>query len=320
MHGDYDDHGESIIVPKINLSIPLCVRRTCRILGKLFDSFFFHYRFIVTLLLAGFVLGLAACSIIADFVKLQTGQYRPFILNICPDFCIDSKVNLNATCWHNNSTSDDIRIDVHKSMPSIVATLSSYTGIFLVYYVTAALNYRATKVFRLLLSVTIIIVGVLMSMSRVTTYRNHWWDVLAGWFIGVPLAYYIVWYHLNGFSNRLSITNLFSAKYQNYCMGRSVHDSSMASPVNWLPFHIPRVQASAKTTANPNVVRVPSHLKSNASRVKQSTHSNAYINPAFSSDDHPPNRIILDSNNNQMAKRDGHRHNHHRSQMRTFAN
>ncbi|XP_075585572.1 uncharacterized protein LOC124494770 isoform X1 [Dermatophagoides farinae] len=310
VHGDHDDHGESIIVPKINLSIPLSVRRTCRIL-------------------AGFILGLTACSIIADFVKLQTGQYRPFILDICPDFCHGKIVNSNITCWNNNSIADDQRIDVRKSMPSIVATLSSYTAIFLVYYTTAALNYRATKLFRLSLSVAIIVIGVLLSMSRVTTYRNHLWDVWAGWLIGWPLAYYIVWYHLNGFSNRLSISNLFSAKYQCRCNRNNVQDSSMmTSSINWLPFHIPRVQTSAKT-ANENVSRIPSYLKSNSGQVKQSptTHSNAYINPAFSADDNNPDnhyhyhssRIILDSNNNQMVKRDGH-HQKRRSQMRTFAN
>lgn len=214
-------------------------------------------------------------------------------------------------------------------MPSIVATLSSYTAIFLVYYTTAALNYRATKLFRLSLSVAIIVIGVLLSMSRVTTYRNHLWDVWAGWLIGWPLAYYIVWYHLNGFSNRLSISNLFSAKYQCRCNRSNVQDSSMmTSSINWLPFHIPRVQTSAKT-ANENVARIPSYLKSNSGQVKQSptTHSNAYINPAFSADDNNPDnhyhyhssRIILDSNNNQMVKRDGH-HQKRRSQMRTFAN
>ena len=333
VHGDYDNYSETIIVPKINLSIPISVRRICRIL-------------------AGFILGLSACSIIADFIKLQTGQYRPYILDICPDFCHNlSTPNSNPTCWRTGNITDDIRIDVRKSMPSIVATLSSYSTIFLVYYITAALNYRATKVFRLLLSGIIIVFGILLSISRLTSYRNHIWDILAGWLIGYPLAYYIVWYHLNGFSNRLSISNLFSAKSQcrgNCCMN-NIHNALITSSANWPTFHIPRVQTSAKTNSNSNnesVARIPSFLKTNYShnnnqnvQAKQSSssHSNAYINPAFSPDEHQNNqdnhhyhssRIVLDTNNNQLSKRDGQNHRHqqqqqqnrNRLQMRTFAN
>ncbi|XP_027197422.2 uncharacterized protein LOC113791789 isoform X1 [Dermatophagoides pteronyssinus] len=331
VHGDYDNYSETIIVPKINLSIPLSVRRICRIL-------------------AGFILGLSACSIIADFIKLQTGQYRPYILDICPYFCHNLTTS-NPTCWRTCNITDDIRIDVRKSMPSIVATLSSYSTIFLVYYITASLNYRATKVFRLLLSVIIIVFGILLSISRLTSYRNHIWDILAGWMISYPLAYYIVWYHLNGFSNRLSISNLFSAKSQcrgNCCMN-NIHNALITSSANWPTFHIPRVQTSAKTNPNSNnesVARIPSFLKTNYSHNNQnvqakqssSSHSNAYINPAFSPDEHQNNqdnhhyhssRIVLDSNNNQLGKRDGqnHRHQHqqqqqnrNRLQMRTFAN
>lgn len=59
-------------------------------------------------------------------------------------------------------------------------------------YVTLVLKTKGTRLTKPTISLTLLCLAALVGVIRVAEYRNHWADVLAGFFTGAAIAVFLV--------------------------------------------------------------------------------------------------------------------------------
>lgn len=77
------------------------------------------------------------------------------------------------------------------SLPVLLYTVSLLTG-SLQMYVTLVFKTKGTRLTKPTISLTLLCLAVLVGVVRVAEYRNHWADVLAGFFTGGAIAVFLV--------------------------------------------------------------------------------------------------------------------------------
>ena len=64
--------------------------------------------------------------------------------------------------------------------------------IFIVLYMEAMVHFPQCKFLKFFLQLLVVQLGVLCSLSRISDYKHHWSDVLAGLLLGVLIAGLII--------------------------------------------------------------------------------------------------------------------------------
>lgn len=59
-------------------------------------------------------------------------------------------------------------------------------------YVTLVFKTKGTRLTKPTISLTLLCLAMLVGVIRVAEYRNHWSDVLAGFFTGAAIAVFLV--------------------------------------------------------------------------------------------------------------------------------
>lgn len=125
--------------------------------------------------------------------SLQTcyGGLRPHFLDTC-------QPNNLATCTPNEFVTDFYctnykiskfnLLDSRKSFPSGHSSLSVFQAIFTVYYLQMRFCRLTTNTAMLIVQFGWLSWGIFCSISRITDYRHHWWDVLFGACLGIIFA------------------------------------------------------------------------------------------------------------------------------------
>lgn len=137
-----------------------------------------------------YLYGVLLNLVIVQTLKMIVGSPRPHFFDTCApkeaSTCEGSEYIPTYTCTkaHWLSQSD-------RSFPSGHTSLAIHTGIFLAYYLYRRTNLPITKrVFSI--QVLCIAAALLCSISRMTDHRHHWWDVLSGALIAMPILYYTI--------------------------------------------------------------------------------------------------------------------------------
>ncbi|KAI4794670.1 hypothetical protein KUCAC02_031920, partial [Chaenocephalus aceratus] len=94
-------------------------------------------------------------------------------------------------------------MSARKSFPSKDAALSIYSAVYTVMYVTLVFKTKGTRLTKPTISLTLLCLAVLVGVVRVAEYRNHWADVLAGFFTGGSIAVFLVTCVINNFQQML---------------------------------------------------------------------------------------------------------------------
>lgn len=63
-------------------------------------------------------------------------------------------------------------------------------------YVTLVFKTKGTRLTKPTISLTLLCLAMLVGVVRVAEYRNHWADVLAGFFTGAAIAVFLVYYYI----------------------------------------------------------------------------------------------------------------------------
>ncbi|XP_031574649.1 phospholipid phosphatase 1-like [Actinia tenebrosa] len=149
-----------------------------------------------------FGFGAVVANLFTDAGKLLIGRLRPYFLAVCkPDF---SKVNCSAGKFITEDicTGDKKQItEARMSFPSGHSTFSMYCTVFVAMYLETAIPTRKTTLFKPLLQISVIMLGVLCALSRIFDYWHHWGDVLTGMALGTLVATFIVFKPLSLFSS-----------------------------------------------------------------------------------------------------------------------
>ncbi|CAB1344503.1 unnamed protein product, partial [Coregonus sp. 'balchen'] len=139
--------------------------------------------------------GLFATTIFANAGQVVTGNQTPHFLSACrPNYTIlgcqspMQYITERRACTGNPYLVASAR----KSFPSKDAALSIYSAVYTVMYVTLMFRTKGTRLTKPTLCLTLLSLAVLVGVVRVTEYRNHWADVLAGYLTGGAIAAFLV--------------------------------------------------------------------------------------------------------------------------------
>uniref|UniRef100_A0A3Q3WQ79 Phospholipid phosphatase-related protein type 5 n=1 Tax=Mola mola TaxID=94237 RepID=A0A3Q3WQ79_MOLML len=146
--------------------------------------------------------GLFTTTIFANAGQVVTGHQAPHFLTACkPNYtALGCQSPLQYITERGACTGNPYLVaSARKSFPSKDAALSFYSAIYTVMYVTLMFRAKGTRLTKPTLCLVLLSLAVLVGVVRVTEYRNHWNDVLAGFVTGGAIAAFLVSCVINNF-------------------------------------------------------------------------------------------------------------------------
>ena len=171
-------------------------------------------------ILGYFTLGALFTLLTTEMAKFKVGRLRPYFLTVCNatldnDTCKDDLgYNIFVTPDKVNCTGDEEEVrEARKSFLSGHTSLSFYTATFLIVYIQARLcnlgsdNHRQSmnksvkmfkmifsglKILRPFLQFGIFSLAAYITLTRISDYKHHPGDVLAGMVVGIFFAFMIL--------------------------------------------------------------------------------------------------------------------------------
>lgn len=138
-----------------------------------------------------FLFGCACQQLTTDIAKYAIGRLRPHFFDVCrPDIDCTQSDNRwryieDFTClMGNEKTHKAMRL----SFPSGHSSFSAYTMLYLSIYIQKRFTWRGSKLLRHGIQFLLMMFAWYTVMTRVSDYKHHWSDVLAGFSIGVLFA------------------------------------------------------------------------------------------------------------------------------------
>ncbi|CAB0035165.1 unnamed protein product [Trichogramma brassicae] len=146
-----------------------------------------------------FGFGAAVTVMTTDIAKYTIGRLRPHFLTICnPKINCSRPENQHRYITDYVCEADGVSPKVLKelrlSFPSGHSSFAAYTMIFLALYLQLRLTWPGSKLFRHFLQYICIMMAWYTAMTRVSNYKHHWSDVLAGLGIGTVIALIMAYY------------------------------------------------------------------------------------------------------------------------------
>jgi diacylglycerol diphosphate phosphatase/phosphatidate phosphatase len=148
-------------------------------------------------LVAFLVFTLSTCltGVITNIIKLSVGRHRPdFIFRCWPDGVVpeDALSSSDLQCTGH----PDVIKEGRKSFPSGHSSFSFATWGFLFFYLSGKLGTfrcgsRPASAWRLLVSVSLLLVPTVLAISRTADYHHHWQDVTVGSLLGFAVVWMV---------------------------------------------------------------------------------------------------------------------------------
>ncbi|KAF5280321.1 hypothetical protein FQR65_LT03130 [Abscondita terminalis] len=174
--------GPLLLITAIELYISKCFNK------RLSTEIWFWFR--------DFMIGLIFNLVLIQVSKVLFGEHRPHFLDTCsPDTgetCQPGEFVPEYKCT-NPLYSNYVIVDSSRSFPSGHASVSVYTSLFCAFYVQARLtSLHLRSVIKPFIIVCLLFWTVICSVTRITDYRHHWWDVVGGLVLGVACVLYTI--------------------------------------------------------------------------------------------------------------------------------
>ncbi|XP_068675917.1 phospholipid phosphatase 1-like [Montipora foliosa] len=144
-------------------------------------------------LFIGFTYGGLITIFLTDVGKYTVGRLRPHFLSICK-----APPAVFTNCSHNYILGDVCTGDPgllregRLSFPSGHASFSAYAVTFTILYMEATMSFPHSKFLKFFIQLVVAQLGILCSLSRISDYKHHWSDVLAGMLLGILTAVLIL--------------------------------------------------------------------------------------------------------------------------------
>ncbi|EZA55072.1 hypothetical protein DMN91_009291 [Ooceraea biroi] len=137
----------------------------------------------------------AACTVLTtDIAKYTIGRLRPHFMKICaPEVNCSLPENQHRyiekfTCSTVGSISAKMLKEVRLSFPSGHSSFSAYTMLYLAMYLQLRMKWKGSKLLKNFLQLLCLLMAWFTAMTRVSDYKHHWSDVLAGSTLGAISA------------------------------------------------------------------------------------------------------------------------------------
>lgn len=140
----------------------------------------------------------AACSqLLTDVGKYTIGRLRPHFFDVCKPMMPDGttcKDPINQgryieefSCTSTLSSERMLK-EMRLSFPSGHSSFSMYTLVYCALYLQSRMNWRGSKLLKHFLQFLLILLAWYTCLSRISDYKHHWSDVLAGAVLGSTVA------------------------------------------------------------------------------------------------------------------------------------
>ncbi|KAG5868569.1 hypothetical protein JTB14_003114 [Gonioctena quinquepunctata] len=147
------------------------------------------------LLYKEFLVGLAFVLFIVYIAKLLMGQQRPYFFEICKPntgkFCTPGEFIDTFFCTGRKFSSYS-KMNSYQSFPSGHAAVSWFAGIYSSYIIQIRLETtnNTGSLMKPFLIGAFLIWTLTCSLTGIPDRAHHWWDILAGTFLGVSVSFY----------------------------------------------------------------------------------------------------------------------------------
>ncbi|KAI7791354.1 phospholipid phosphatase 2b [Triplophysa rosa] len=153
------------------------------------NSTFNQYVSAIYKVLGTFLFGGAVSQSLTDLAKYTIGRPRPHFLTVCtPKICKGYMAIINCTGDPRDVT------EARLSFYSGHSSFGMYCMLFLAFYVQARLNAKWARLLRPTIQFFLVAFAVYVGYTRVSDYKHHWSDVLAGLLQGALVAILTVRY------------------------------------------------------------------------------------------------------------------------------
>ncbi|XP_018357203.1 PREDICTED: putative phosphatidate phosphatase isoform X1 [Trachymyrmex septentrionalis] len=135
----------------------------------------------------------AACTVLTtDIAKYTIGRLRPHFMELCvpnidcnlPEYQHKYIIDFHCTAAVSNKLLKEVRL----SFPSGHSSFSAYTMIYLAIYLQLRMKWEGSKLLRHFLQLLCLLMAWFTAMTRISNYKHHWSDVLAGSTLGIISA------------------------------------------------------------------------------------------------------------------------------------
>uniref|UniRef100_A0A1B6CQX8 Phosphatidic acid phosphatase type 2/haloperoxidase domain-containing protein n=1 Tax=Clastoptera arizonana TaxID=38151 RepID=A0A1B6CQX8_9HEMI len=144
----------------------------------------------------------AACNqFLTDVAKYTIGRLRPHFYEVCnPHLNPETKIDCSLSKYKNEYIEDFICMNsdqrlVRETRLSFVSghsSFSAYTMIYLMLYLQARFTWKGSHLVKHLLQMICFLLAWVTALSRISDYKHHWSDVLAGSILGSIIAIVMV--------------------------------------------------------------------------------------------------------------------------------
>lgn len=154
--------------------------------------------------LGSFLFGCCVGQSLTNMAKLSVGRLRPNFLSVCNITyasinCTPGEYIMKAACKQSNGKLVE---EARKSFFSGHASFAMYTMLYLAFYLQARFSWRGARLLRPLVQFLLVMLAVYTGLSRISDYRHHPTDVIAGFLQGALTAYWVAFYISSMFKNR----------------------------------------------------------------------------------------------------------------------
>ncbi|XP_050977686.1 phospholipid phosphatase 1 isoform X1 [Labeo rohita] len=151
-----------------------------------------------------FLFGAAMSQSLTDIAKYSIGRLRPHFLNVCkPDW---TKINCTGGAYIEDDFCTGEKDKVNEGRLSFYSghsSFSMYCMLFLALYLQARMQAEWARLLRPTLQFFLIAASVYTGLSRVSDYKHHWSDVLAGLIQGAIVALLVVFFVSDFFKKKV---------------------------------------------------------------------------------------------------------------------
>ncbi|XP_046335705.2 phospholipid phosphatase 1-like isoform X1 [Haliotis rufescens] len=141
--------------------------------------------------LVPFFFGAAVTHMTTNIPKYAVGRLRPHFFAICqPDWARINCSEGNRYITEDVCTGTDVKAiqEARVSFPSGHASEAVYTMVFLMIYLQMKLTWSGLALLRPTLQTGLFYMAFYTCLSRISDYKHHWSDVLAGAILGLVVA------------------------------------------------------------------------------------------------------------------------------------
>ncbi|KAM9840983.1 phospholipid phosphatase-related protein type 1 [Aulostomus maculatus] len=141
-----------------------------------------------------FAFGLFATDIFVNAGQVVTGGLSPYFLSVCkPNYTgTECRFNHQFIINGNICTGNPVVVEnARRSFPSKDASLSVYSAVYLTMYITSTIKTKSSRLAKPVLCLGTLCSAFLTGLNRVSEYRNHCSDVVAGFILGSAVALFL---------------------------------------------------------------------------------------------------------------------------------